>query len=63
MDKKLERLLVSRLKFIQKFQEFLPNFHSEEKPEIINLLKQYLDYDFVAQTVRKIQRKHSNNWF
>ena len=63
MNDKLGRLLVSRLNFIRKIQEFIPDFPFEGEWKIIYLLKQYLDYDFAAQALRKIQRKYRKNWF
>ena len=59
MDDKLEQLLVSKLDFIKKIQGFLPDSHSEEEREIINLLKQCSYYNFVAQILRKLQRKYN----
>ena len=63
MDKSLEILLVSKLNFIQNIQEFLPEFHYKEEREVLNLHKQYSDYDFAAQILWKIQRKYSKKWF
>ena len=55
MDDTLEWLLVAKLGFIKKIQDFLPNFQSEEEWEILNLLKQYSDYHYAAQILRKTQ--------
>ena len=50
----LEKYLISRLEFIRQIQDFLlDQFYKEEK-EISDLLKQLTDYNFSAQTVRKI---------
>ena len=51
----VERYLISRFRFIRQIQEFLPGQFSKEEEEIINLLKQLTDYDFSAETVRKIE--------
>ena len=63
MDKSLEILLVLQLCFIQNIQDFLAELHLKEEWEILNLLKQYSDYDFAAQILRKMQRKYSKKWF
>ena len=47
-DNNMEKLLISRLNFKRKIQEFLLDFQSDEAQKIINLLKQYVDYDFAA---------------
>ena len=59
----VEKYLVSRLKFIRQLSEFFPGKFSEEKQEIVDVLKQLVDYDISAQTVRKIERKYYKNWF
>ena len=63
MKNKLEKLLVSRLTLIRQIQEFLPNYLSQEAEEISNLLKQLVDYDFSAQTLRKVEGKYTTKWF
>ena len=40
---------------LREVQEFLPGQFSKEEEEIINLLKQLADYDFSAETIRKIE--------
>ena len=57
MQDKLEKLLISRLNLIRKIQEFVPDIQSDEAQEIINLLKQFVDYDFSAQTKTKNRGK------
>ena len=59
----LEKLLVSRLNLIRQIQEFMPDHLSQEAKEITDLLKQLMDYDFSAQTLRKIERKYTKKWF
>ena len=59
----LERYLISRLKFIRQIQKFLPAQFSDEEEEITNLLKQLADYDFSAETIRKIEQKYYKKWF
>ena len=59
----LEKYLVSRLKFIRQLSEFFPQKFSKEEQEILDVLKQLVDYDISAQTVRKIERKYYKKWF
>ena len=49
----LEKYLVSRLKFIRQIAEFMPGFCSEEEEEIVDVLKQFTDYDISAKIVKK----------
>ena len=58
----LEKYLVSRLKFIRQLSEFLPGKFSKEEQEIVDVLKQLVNYNISAQTVRKIERKYYKNW-
>ena len=57
----LGKYLVFRLKFIRQLLEFLPEKFSEEEQEIVDVLKQLVDYDISAQTVREIERKYYKN--
>ena len=59
----LEKYLVSRLKSIGQLSEFFPEKFSKEEQAILDVLKQLVDYDISAQTVRKIERKHYKKWF
>ena len=59
----LEKLPISRLNLIRQIQEFMPDQLSQEAKEITDLLKQFMDYDFSAQTLRKIERKYTKKWF
>ena len=59
-DDILEKLLVSRLNLIRQIQEFMPNHLSHEVEDITDLL---MDYNFGAQTLRKIERKYTKKWF
>ena len=43
---------------MRQLAEFLPDKFSEEKQEILDVLKQLANYDISAQTVRKIERKY-----
>ena len=58
----LEKYLISRLEFIRQIQDFLPDQFSREE-ETSDLLKQLVDYDFSAKTVRKIEQKYYKKWF
>ena len=59
----LGKLLISRLNLIRQIQKFLLDHLSQEAEEITDLLKQLMDYDFSAQTLRKIERKYTKIWF
>ena len=58
----LEKYLICRLEFIRQIQDFLPDQFSKEEKETSDLLKQLADYDFSAQTVRKIEQKYYKKW-
>ena len=51
----LGKLLASRLNLIRQIQEFMLDHLSQEEEEITDLLKQYAEYNFCAQNLRKIQ--------
>ena len=55
-----DKSLVENLKLIQ---DFLQDQPSKGEENIQNLLKQYVEYDFCVQNLRKIQCKHSKKWF
>ena len=63
MDNKLVQLLIFKLDFIKKIQDFLLDSLSEEEQKILELLKQYSHYDFAAEILRKLQRKYGKKWF
>ena len=46
MDIKLEEFLVLKLDFIRKILDFLPELTSEQDREVLELIKQYSQYDF-----------------
>ena len=52
----LGKSLIEKLKLIQDFLQDQPS-------DIEDLLKQYVEYDFCAQNLRKIQWKYSKKWF
>ena len=57
----LEKCIVFQLKFIRQIFDFLPQDFDEEEENIAEIVKQLADYDISAQTLRKIQPKHSKN--
>ena len=59
----LENYLFEKLNLIKQIQDFLQDQPSEGEVNTQELLKQYAEYDFCAQNLRKIQRKYSKNWF
>ena len=59
----LEKYLIEKLNLIKQIQDFLQDQPSEGEVNIQDLLKQYAEYDFSAQNLRKIQWKYSKNWF
>ena len=63
MDDKLEQLLILKLDFIRKIQSLFQDSNSEEEQEILELIKQYSQYDFATKILRKLHRKYSKNWF
>ena len=63
IDSKLLELLIFKLDFIRKLSDLLPELTSEQEREMVELIKQYSQYDFAAEIVRKIQRKYHKIWF
>ena len=63
MDNKILELLILKLDFIRKISDILPDSVSDQEREILELIKQYSQYDFAAEILRKLQRKYSKNWF
>ena len=59
----LEKSVGFKLQFIRQTLDFLPPDFDEQEENITEVLKQFMDYDFSAQTLRKIQQKYSNKWF
>ena len=51
----LEKSIVFKLKFIRQTLDLLPLDFDEEEKNITEILKQFVDYDISAQTLRKIQ--------
>ena len=63
LEKLLEQSLVFKIKLITQIVEFTEANFDEKDEEVQDLLKQCADYDYSAQTVRKIQRKYTKSWF
>ena len=63
MDTKLTVALTSQLDFIRKILDFSSKLTSEQEKEVLEIIKQYSDYDFAAEIVKKIQQKYRSNWF
>ena len=59
MKEKLKKCLVEKLNLIKQIQDFLQDQPSEGEENIQDLLKQYAEYNFCAQNLRKIQEKYS----
>ena len=59
----LEKFIIFKLDFIRKILELNPEVLSEEMSDIVGITKQHTDYNFAAQTVRKLQQKYSKKWF
>ena len=51
----LEKYLIEKLNLIKQIQDFLQDQPSKGELNIQDLLKQYAEYDFCAQNLRKIQ--------
>ena len=51
----LEKSIVFKLKFIRQILDSLPLDFDEEEENITEILKQFMNYDISAQTLRKIQ--------
>ena len=63
VEKLLERSLVFKLQLIRQILEFFQADFVEKNDEIQDLLKQLANYNFCAQTVRRLQRKYMKSWF
>ena len=63
MVDKLEKIICEKLELIKLIWDFVQDHPLEREENIPDLIKQYLEYDFYAQIIRKIQQKHSKKWF
>ena len=55
LAKILENSIVFKLQFIRQILDFLPLDFDEQEENITEILKQFMDYDISAETLRKIQ--------